>query len=211
MPRTAHHQDRRERRVSARLPARQRIISGGRRHFLAHGFRSVTMDDLAAELGMSKKTLYATFSSKTALLEAVLLDKFQEVETDLGRITSHRSGDVLTALHDLLACVQRHTEEIQPAFLRDIRRETPDLFKIVETRRAGLIQRYFGKLLGEGRKSGIIRRDVPVRLIMEILLGATQAIMNPAKMADLDLTPKAGYTAIIRVVLEGAITKEAKG
>jgi AcrR family transcriptional regulator len=201
------HQSSPERRVSAR----QRIITGGRRHFLAHGFRSVTMDDLASELGMSKKTLYACFASKTALLEAVLLDKFREVESDLSQLTSHRSKDVLAALQDLLACIQRHTEEIQPPFVRDIRREAPDMFKLVESRRRDLIQGYFGKLLGEGRKAGIIRRDVPVRLIMEILLGATQAIMNPPKMAELDLTPKAGYTAIIRVILEGAIAKKARG
>ncbi|MGN6719163.1 MAG: helix-turn-helix domain-containing protein, partial [Candidatus Binatia bacterium] len=46
----------------------ERIVSAARAHFFAHGFRSVTMDDLAAELGMSKKTLYAQFPSKTELL-----------------------------------------------------------------------------------------------------------------------------------------------
>ncbi|HKA32612.1 MAG TPA: helix-turn-helix domain-containing protein, partial [Candidatus Binatia bacterium] len=45
-----------------------RIVAAARRHFLAHGFRHVTMDDLAAELGASKKTLYASFPSKEALI-----------------------------------------------------------------------------------------------------------------------------------------------
>ena len=47
-------------------PESARIVAAARRYFLAHGFRGVTMDDLAAELGMSKKTLYAHFSSKAA-------------------------------------------------------------------------------------------------------------------------------------------------
>src|SRR5690348_5593627 len=102
------------------VSASQRIVTAARRHFLAHGFRSVTMDDLAEELGMSKKTLYASFPSKTALLEAVLLDKFRSVESDLNDITSDSSSDVLTALHRLLACMQRHTEEVQPPFVRDM-------------------------------------------------------------------------------------------
>src|SRR5438552_1381598 len=51
--------------------ARNRIIAGARSHFFAHGFRGVTVEDLATELGMSKKTLYAHFSSKTGILEAV--------------------------------------------------------------------------------------------------------------------------------------------
>src|SRR5262250_2316333 len=86
--------------------AAQRIVTTARRHFFAHGFRSVTMDDLADELGMSKKTLYACFRNKAALLEAVLLDKFRSVEADLKGITSECSFDVLAALHQLLASIQ---------------------------------------------------------------------------------------------------------
>src|SRR5215468_4730140 len=165
--------------------AAQRIVTAARRHFFAHGFRSVTMDDLAEELGMSKKTLYASFASKTDLLRAVLLDKFYIIETDLERIVSVSSTDVLDSLHQLLACVQRHAEEIQPPFVRDIRREAPEMFQLVQSHRRDLIQHYFGKIFDEGRRAGIIRKDIPAKLMIEILLGATEAIVNPSKMAEL--------------------------
>src|SRR3954465_2269959 len=90
---------------------RARIVAAARRHFFAHGFRGVTMDDLAAELGMSKKTLYAHFSSKTALVEAAILDKFAELETELGRVEAEYSADFPEALRRLLTGVQHHTEE----------------------------------------------------------------------------------------------------
>jgi hypothetical protein len=73
-----------------------------------------------------------------------------------------------------------------------------------------VIQRYFGRLFDDGRKAGIIRKDIPTPLITEILLGATEAIMNPPKMAELGLTPKAGFMAIITVVLEGVITDKGR-
>jgi AcrR family transcriptional regulator len=187
----------------------QRIVSAARRHFFAHGFRSVTMDDLAEELGMSKKTLYASFPSKTALLRAVLLDKFRSVEADLDQVSSRCSSDVLCALHETLACMRHQTEEIQAPFVRDIRRERPEMFKLVEGRRRELIQRYFGRIFDEGRKAGIFRRDIPATLMIEILLGATEAIMNPPKLAEIGLTPKDGYLSIITVILEGLLT--AKG
>jgi AcrR family transcriptional regulator len=188
----------------------QRIVTAARRHFFAHGFRSVTMDDLAQELGMSKKTLYACFPGKASLLRAVLMDKFRSIESDLDRITAESPTDVLAALHGLLACMQRHTEEIQPPFVRDIRRAAPDMFQLVQNRRREVIQRYFGRLFDDGRKAGIIRKDIPTPLITEILLGATEAIMNPPKMAELGLTPKAGFMAIITVVLEGVITDKGR-
>ena len=184
----------------------QRIVSEARRHFFDHGFRRVTMADLADELGMSKKTLYARFPSKHALLEAVLLDKFRAIERDLHRITSG-SSEVPAALHELLSCVLRHTEEIRPPFVRDIQREAPDMFKLVERRRRTIIQRYFGKLFEAGRKAGVIRKDIPTTHIIEILLAAVQGILNPAKMAELGLTPKTGFSTVITVILEGVIAQ----
>src|SRR4051812_40469867 len=100
---------------------RERIVGGARKHFFAHGFRGVTMDDLAAELGMSKKTLYAHFRSKPELVEAVLLGKAAEVEADLGRIEAECSDDFPEALREMLGCFQRHAQEIQPTFVRDMR------------------------------------------------------------------------------------------
>jgi AcrR family transcriptional regulator len=190
--------------------ARQRILQTAREQFLAHGFHGVTMDDLALGLGMSKKTIYAHFPSKTALLEAMLLDKFRCVEEDLEAIVSGCSADFPAGMHRLVACVQRHTEEIRPPFVRDIQREAPDLFKVVQARRREVIQRPFSKLLGEGRRAGLIRKDVPVHLIIEILFGAVEAIVNPLRLAELELSVKSGITAIISVILEGALTSEGR-
>ena len=190
--------------------AAQRIVEAGRQHFFAHGVRSVTMDDLAEELGMSKKTLYAAFPSKLDLLRAVLLEKFRSVEADLDQVMAAVSKDVLGALHQLLACMQRHAGEIQPPFVRDIRREAPEVFKMIEERRRKLIQRYFGRIFEEGRRAGIIRKDIPTRLMIEMLVGVTESIMNPPKMAELGLTPKTGYVSVVTVMLEGLLTEKGR-
>jgi AcrR family transcriptional regulator len=189
---------------------RRRIIAAARASFFAQGFRSVTMDQLAEELAMSKKTLYAHFPSKHALLEALLNEKFAGVEADLERVARESSGDFLAGLERLLECVQRHTEEVQPPFVRDLQREGPELFKVVEDRRREVIRRHVGKMLADGRKQGLIRKDVPVRLVIEILLGAVQAIMNPPRLAELDLTPATGFRAIISVIIEGALNPKRK-
>ncbi len=99
--------------------SRQRIVEAARAHFFSHGFRSVTMDDLAEELAISKKTLYAHFPSKTALLEAVLAHKFADVEAKLEEITRAYPHDFPAALHELLANTQRELNEIKPPFVRD--------------------------------------------------------------------------------------------
>jgi hypothetical protein len=81
---------------------------------------------------------------------------------------------------------------------------------LVQARRREVIQRYFSKLLGEGRREGLIRKDIPIHLIIEILLGAVEAILNPPRLDDLGLSVKSGITAILTVILEGALTPEGR-
>jgi TetR/AcrR family transcriptional regulator, cholesterol catabolism regulator len=189
---------------------RQRIIDAARVHFFSHGFRSVTMDDLAEELGISKKTLYAHFPGKFDLLEAVLADKFAGVEATLKEVIRAHPHDFPSTLHELLAGTQRELDEIKPPFVRDMRQKAPHVFKVVEGRRAALIERYFGKLFVEGQRTGMVRKDVPAKLMIEILLAMVQSIMNPPKMEELGMMPKEGFTGILKIVLEGALTPKGR-
>src|SRR5579864_8268003 len=93
---------------------RQRIVDAARAHFFSHGFRSVTMDDLAEELGISKKTLYAHFPGKIEMLEAVLADKFASVQAKLKEVTRQHPNDFPATLQELLAGTQRELDEIKP-------------------------------------------------------------------------------------------------
>jgi len=188
----------------------QRIVEAARAHFFCHGFRSVTMDELAEEVGMSKKTLYAHFPGKIELLEAVLADKFAGVEAKLNGIMHAHPHDFSAALHELLANTQRELDEIKPPFVRDMRQKAPHVFKVIERRRAALIERFFGKLFIEGQRAGMVRKDVPAKLTIEILLAIVQAIMNPVKMEELGMTPKEGFAGILKIILEGALTRRGR-
>jgi AcrR family transcriptional regulator len=185
-------------------------VEAARVHFFSHGFRSVTMDDLANELGISKKTLYAHFPGKIELLEAVLADKFAGVEAKLNGIARAHPHDFSMALHELLINTQRELDEIKPPFVRDMRQKAPHVFKVIECRRAALIERFFGRLFVEGQRTGMVRKDVPTKLIIEILLTIVQAIMNPAKMGELGMMPKDGFAGILKIILEGALTGKGR-
>jgi AcrR family transcriptional regulator len=189
---------------------RQQIVEAARAHFFSHGFRSVTMDDLANELGISKKTLYTHFPGKIQLLEAVLADKFAGVEAKLNGIARAHPPDFSMALHELLINTQRELDEIKPPFVRDMRQKAPHVFKVIECRRAALIERFFGRLFVEGQRTGMVRKDVPTKLIIEILLTIVQAIMNPAKMGELGMMPKDGFAGILKIILEGALTEKGR-
>ena len=56
----------------------------------------------------------------------------------------------------------------------------------------------------------MIRMEVPQTLVIEMLLASTHSIMNPHKLEELNLTAKAGYSAIIDVILRGAMTSKGR-
>ncbi|MCC6494202.1 MAG: TetR/AcrR family transcriptional regulator [Pirellulales bacterium] len=188
--------------------AAERIVAAARREFFLHGFRQVTMDEIARQLGISKKTLYGSFASKTALIEAVIVDKFAELESDLDQVAA-QSVDVAAGLGETLACLQRHAGEIQPAFLRDVGRAPSGLFELAQARRNAVITQHFAKMLRQGRRSGVVRSDVPLELVIQVLQVAVQNILTPANLATLGLSPRDGVAAVVSVFLEGVLT--AKG
>src|SRR5205085_12109245 len=126
--------------------------------------------------------LYTYFPSKTALLEDVLAHKFAGVDAALEKVAREHGHDFSGSLHQLLATAQRELDEIKPPFVRDMRQKAPHVFKMVERRRAELIERHFGKLFVEGQRAGMVRKDIPVMLLIEILIKMVQGIMNPPKM-----------------------------
>lgn len=188
---------------------RLRILNHARRHFFAHGFRSVTMDDIAGELGLSKKTLYAHFASKTELLRATILAKFESIRQDFDQLALAGDADFPSRLQRLLECLQRHLQEPQPAFVRDMKRE-PEMFQWIQTLRRERVQKHFGRLFEECRSAGVIRKDVPTGVAIEILMGAIEAVINPQKLEELDLTPQAAFPMVVTVVLQGMLTEKGR-
>lgn len=186
-------------------PARERIVSAARAHFLQHGFRGVTMDDLAAEMGMSKKTFYVHFPSKRALLEAVIEQKLGGFAAEMEAIHAGAPADFATTLQRLLEGLRRQAQEITATFVRDLAREDPALFGRIKARRREIIGRTFGHLLSAGQKSGAVRRDIPAEFLVEILLGTADAIATPENLALKRQAPGDVLAAILGVFLHGAL------
>ena len=187
---------------------RERILDAARRHFLTHGFHNVTMDDLAIELGMSKKTMYVHFPSKPVLLAAVVDAKLEHVRSDMRKIMDVPGISFPERLRRLLSGLRAHMSEIQPAFVRDVQKSDPELFGRIQQGRRQLIHECFGKLLDEGRTAGAVRTDIPVKLLVEMLVGTVDAVVVPARIDELGITPKTAFAQIVSVFLEGALIRK---
>ena len=91
---------------SQRVELKDRIIETASEAFTAHGIKSITMDDIAASLGISKRTLYEVFQDKESLLTQCILKRQEEMNAFLAE-TLANSKNVLEVI---LVCYQRSIE-----------------------------------------------------------------------------------------------------
>ena len=196
-------------KVSAGSEVRDRIVAVAERVFLRSGFSRVLMDDLARELGMSKKTVYLHFASKEELLRAVLAHRVSEVDEGLGAIVGARESFPAKLGH-VARFLQGRIAEVSPVFLEDIRRYAPECFRVVEEFRGRAIPKYFGRLFDEGIRAGHVRRQVNRDLLIRMLVLSIQGIIRPEAVGDLRLHPREALDHILAITFDGILTPKGR-
>jgi len=148
---------------------RQKIIEEGARMFRTYGIRAVTMDMLASQLSISKRTIYEVFSDKEELLKGVLkwmVEKQREVMTSV----FNESENTIEAIFRMLDLMMDHFQKMSPAFQMDMKRLHMDLKKnpgeLVDLP-------YFSNnsdILMRGIREGVFRDDIDVEITNKCLL-----------------------------------------
>lgn len=191
-------------------PVRARILKAAEGQFLANGFSTVTMEDMAVGLGMSKKTMYLHFRSKEQMVKVMLLNRLNRIHRHLEAIHSDPTLDVITRMKQIVEFLALRHGEVKQPFLRDLQRHAPDIYKLVHNYRMRAIPAIFGKVLEEGRRTGLMRGDIPQELVIESLSVCVQNIINPEVLTRLDLPLRKAFEMILDLLFNGIMTAEGK-
>jgi len=142
----------------------ERIIAGGEELFLKAGIKSVTMDDIAKHLGMSKKTIYQFFSDKNELVVALVKKKLQEDENQMCDIIK-QSGNVIEKMINMMKCSEEIFSRINPIVIHDLQKYHAEAWKQFQDFKSGVLMHTLEELLIEGKNQGYIRPDIDVKII----------------------------------------------
>jgi TetR/AcrR family transcriptional regulator, cholesterol catabolism regulator len=136
---------------------RNKIIEGAAELFRTYGIRTVTMDSIAAHLGMSKRTIYEVFSDKDELLIGVL-KRMSEKQRELVKKVLDESGNAIVAIFRLLEVNRDHFQNMSPAFQADMKKfhqevlmkesdkcEMPDYINYLQVIDHGIKEKLFRK------------------------------------------------------------------
>jgi AcrR family transcriptional regulator len=162
-----------------------RIIEGSEELFLSAGVKSVTMDDIATHLGMSKKTIYQFFKDKNELVIALVKKKLKEDEEQMNAIIS-KSGNVIEEMINMMKCSEDIFSRINPIVIHDMQKYHPDAWKHFQHFKSTVIVQTLEELLSKGIKQGYIRPDVDVKILAimrvnQVETGFNTKIFPPAE------------------------------
>jgi AcrR family transcriptional regulator len=186
--------------------SRTRILEGARTLLLAYGFNALTMDDLARELGMSKKTLYVHFPSKDALAEAILDGIGKTIRTQLDAVLSHPKFTFAQKLCGVIDVVGSILGKVSPATLRDLQRYAPHLYQKIEEVRKKNIPYVFGRLIRTGIAEGMVRPEIDPAFAAEFWLQAIRGLVQPDILDRTQLTPRQTLEKAIHLFFNGLLT-----
>ncbi len=185
---------------------RVRILQLARTHFIAHGYASCTMDDLARELGMSKKTLYLHYRSKEAIMEGVIDGIFAEARAMATALFADRSLSFTEKLHRFTEGMTKRFTTISPQLLRDLQRFAPKLYQHIEDMRHTHIPVIFGQLLQQGQAAGMVRAEIDPAFAIAFWRPAIQSLMHPDALERLQLRPDQVFNQAITLFFGGLLT-----
>lgn len=191
-------------------PTQLQILQAAEDHVLNHGFRGMRMEELASMAGVSKKTIYTYFPSKSAILEQVLRRKFHDIYVQLEEIRRAHEGNTAECLVAVLMNWQRIMSRISPVFFHDIQEDARFFLNVTHVHRHKIIRGIFGRIIADGIKAGDFRPDIKPELIAEIIIATAEGLIQSNKLDEFGLLPKEMLVLLIKLYVEGSLTEQGR-
>jgi AcrR family transcriptional regulator len=192
--------------TAAADPQVERIVRQAREHLFAHGYSSCTMDHIATELGISKKTLYVHFASKDEIMRAVIDQLGREIRADAEALLANRSLAFAEKLRGFAGGMAERMSRLSPHAVRDLQRYAPALHQQVVEMRQRNIPYVFGRFIEEGQLAGRVRTDIDAAFAVEFYLQAMQGLFQSGALERLRLAPRDVAAKAIDLFFGGLLT-----
>ncbi len=144
---------------------------------MRYGIRSVTMSDIATELGVSKKTIYQEVESKDELVEKVMEFDMKEEQQAMIEI-GQRCADAIDQMVQTTIYLMKKMRRISPVTHYDLHKYYGPLWKEIEGRQMSFIYEFLKKNIEWGKKAGMYRENVDAEIISRFFVHKASLAVN---------------------------------
>ena len=168
--------------VKSELRLKEKIVQAAEDLFLRHGVIAVSMDDIARELGISKKTLYKVFPSKEELVREAVARRFQRIVTAIEQFKAESTSPVeeLAKIQGLMFENLKYQKE-SPIY--QLKRAFPEIAQWLLSHMRDYIISYLRDNIERGKQAGLYKPEIDAefasRLFYAALVGSTEPDIFP--------------------------------
>lgn len=157
---------------------KDKILDSAESLFTRFGLRSVTMDDIAKDLSMSKKTLYGCVKDKKELVFLTITKNVLDHKRESEEIFSSISHpiDQMLAIFNMM---HKRVSEINPSVFFDLKKSYPKAFEKFNSFREEFIFNKIKENLVAGTAQGLYRREMDVELIAKFYITLVDFVLSP--------------------------------
>ncbi len=145
--------------------------------FITLGFKSVTMDDIANKMGISKKTIYLHFKNKTKLVEATTMYMFNVISYGIDCICALEKNPI-EEIYDIKAFVMEHLKDEKSSPQYQLQKYYPSIFAALKKKQFDIMQNCVKENLNRGIKRKLYRTTINIDFISRIYFNSIIAIKD---------------------------------
>jgi AcrR family transcriptional regulator len=190
------------------MEEKNKIIEYSEDKFFKDGFHKTTMDEVASDLRMSKKTIYKFFPSKEDLVMAIAGHFMNKMK---GKILPALNSDknAIEKLEELIKILAGASEKMSTKRMEEMKRHFPFLWNEIDKFRTEMMFGNITKVIDQGKIEGLFI-DYPTHIIMNMLVASVRAIVNPDFILNNNFSIIEAARIAFKIIIGGIVTEKGK-
>lgn len=135
--------------------------------FLMYGFKTVTMDDISKDLGISKKTIYTHYKNKTALVKETAYFMFESIEKGINDICN-KNLNAIEELFEIKKLVLKKLKNEESSPHHQLQKFFPDIYQNLKTKQLKSVNQCIVRNLQKGMDAKLYRTNINVEFVSRI-------------------------------------------
>ncbi|MEL6590767.1 MAG: TetR/AcrR family transcriptional regulator [Bacteroidota bacterium] len=187
----------------------QRILTRASALFGKYGVKSVSMDDIAGELGISKKTIYQYYANKAELVHAFSQAFFNHeslVASELNQQAENAVHALILAIHQM----QDTFKDISPQLIYQIQKYYPESWGLFEHFKQSIMLPLVKQNLEEGINQGYYRRDIHIDIVARMRVSQMELGLRQELYPYKSYDPREVQLELFRMYMYGIVTEKGR-
>ncbi|MAJ50001.1 MAG: TetR family transcriptional regulator [Flammeovirgaceae bacterium] len=186
-----------------------KVVSVAEDLFMRLGIRSITMDEVARTLSMSKKTLYQYFENKDQLVSATMIAHIEREKEAFKRI-HEASRNAIEEIHGLAEIMRKNLGQLNPSTLFDIQRFHPHAWETFLDFKDKCIQGHTAKNIIRGINEGYYRSEIDANIMATLRVEQVSLMFKPSVFSSVDFDFKQVQLQVLDHFIHGLLTEKGR-